>query len=224
MKRGSTFIVYSVVGLTYVWLWYTIAVLRNPVLSVLGFHPVFCLGGGLLIRKLATGFENKSKPPGFMLAFFGTVGIAVLITFIITTLAAFLLQPSLVDPEFLTQGLFTLRMDKAHFWLVGGWVAIVNPFAEEFFWRTSVFGFFLGRMSHVGALIVMSILFAGYHPLVMMIMVPTSWLVLVFVMTFMGGLIFGEIYYRTKNIAWTIILHLVININLMLIGWQYAPG
>ena len=78
-------------------------------------------------------------------------------------------------------------------------------------------------MSRVGALIVMSVLFAGYHPLVMMIMVPTSWLVLVFVMTFIGGLIFGEIFFRTKNIAWTIILHLVININLMLIGWQYAP-
>ena len=130
MKRGSTFIVYSIVGLTYVWLWYTIAVIRNPILSVLGFHPVFCLLGGLLIRKLSTSYENKSKQPGFMLALFGTVGIAVLISFIITILASLVLQPSLVDPELLTKGLFTLRMDKAHFWLVGGWVAVVNPFAE----------------------------------------------------------------------------------------------
>ena len=72
------------------------------------------------------------------------------------------------------------------------------------------------------ATVAMAILFAGYHSLVLMVLFPAPWLVVIFILTFIGGIMFGELFLRTRNIAWSIILHFVLNLNIMLIGWQYA--
>jgi len=223
MNRTNTVIFYSVIAVTYAWLWYSLTVLKNPMLCVAIYHPVLCLGGGLLIRSRSAKINIENPPIQFKLALFFTLGLAVLTSLVLWTSSTLLLRPTLIDPMYLTDGLDALGMDKAHFWLAASWIAVVNPFAEEFLWRVNTLGFFMGRMNRAMAMFVMAILFAGYHPLITMTMIPSEWLVVVFVLTFIGGLILGELYLRTRRIGWSIFLHLVINVNLMLIGWQYAP-
>jgi len=212
------------VAITYAWLWYSLTVLKNPLLCVVVYHPVLCLAGGLLIRKLSPDFPKSEPRINFKFSLILTLIIVLFSTMVLIVSAMFVLQPSMADPQIMTDGLSSLGMDRAHFWIIGGWIMIINPFAEEFFWRTSVLRFLSGRMSRTLAIGVMAALFAGYHPLITMMVIPSGWLPFVFVLTFIGGLVLGELYLRSRKIIWSIIVHLVMNINLMLIGWQHAPG
>jgi membrane protease YdiL (CAAX protease family) len=224
MKLESTGIAILLVAITYAWLAYSMIILREPMITMLIYHPILCLGGGLLLRKsipdIGAQFLQIKK-----------INQPVFLTFVFALLASgilwacnLLIRPGLIDPGLLSDGLESIGMAKENYWLTAGYLAIVNPFAEEFLWRSAVFPFFLAKTSRIPAVLFMSLIFAGYHPVVLSMIFPPAWLILVFVVTFVGGVFFAYLYMRTRSLWYPIVMHLVVNINLMFIGYIYSPS
>ncbi len=224
MRQGPVLIFSGVIVLTYAWLAYSMLVLSSPMAAMLVYYPIFCYLGGSWIARNTAGFDalqNKiprHAKPEFPLIFLSFIATAVL------WLCTLLIRPGLIEPELITNGLDSLGMTVGKYWGPAGFLAIANPFAEEFLWRYGVLRFLMVRVSRNSAIIVSSLLFAGYHPLVVAMLFPAPWLVLIFAITFIGGIFLSHLYLRTRHLAYPIILHLVININLMVIGYLYAGG
>ncbi len=222
IRSISILILFAVI--TYLWLGYAMIVCRSPMLAMLVYYPVFCLGGGLILRRSISGVEGKSIDVK-------RHDNPVLLTFLVSILATavlwactLLFRPGMIDPEIIGDGLDSIGMQADKFWIAAGFLALVNPFAEEFLWRGSVFEVLLKSGSRTRAVILSSILFAGYHPLVISMIFPGVWLIAVFIITFIGGMFLSELFLRTGKLQYPIALHIVININLMIMGYLYAPS
>jgi membrane protease YdiL (CAAX protease family) len=224
MNRKSTVILVVVVALVYAWLGYAMIILRNPLLAMLVYYPILCFGGGYLIKnftkidpsKLFT-FE-KIKKPGLV-----TFLLCVFATALLWT-CTLLFRPGMIDPSQLSSGISSIGMTKQNYWIVGGFLVLVNPFAEEFLWRSAVLPFFLSGTKRNRAIIYASIIFAGYHPLVLSVMMSPLWLAMSFLLIFVGGIFFSNLYLRTRSLAYPIALHMLINLNFRLIGYLYTPS
>lgn len=221
MNGRSTAIAIGIIVCTYIWLGYSMIVLRNPMLTMIVYYLAFCLGCGLLIRKFTERDKVYCSRNQFKSPVLFTFTLC-LIAAVILWLCTLLFRPGIIDPAFITDGLDSIGMTRDSYWIPAGFLAIVNPFAEEFLWRASVFRFFSSKMKISGAVIISSLIFAGYHPLVISMIFPPVWLALAFVITFIGGIFLAHLYMRTRSIAYPIALHLVINVNLMLMGYNYS--
>lgn len=224
MKLNPTVVAISLIVIIYAWLAYSMIILREPMIAMLVYHPILCLGGGLLLRK-----SIPDKRAQFLKI--KMINRPVLLTFVFALLASLILwacnlliRPGLIEPGLLSDGLGSIGMTKENYWLTAGYLAIVNPFAEEFLWRSAVLPFFLAKTGRIPAVLFMSLIFGGYHPLVLSMIFPPAWLILIFVVTFVGGVFFAYLYMRTRSLWYPIILHLVININLMFIGYIYSSS
>jgi membrane protease YdiL (CAAX protease family) len=224
MNRKSTVILAVVVALVYAWLGYAMIVLRNPLLAMLVYYPILCFGGGYLIRKSTKvdpsqlfTFEKFKKPA--LITFF----LCIFATAVIWTCTLFF-RPGLIDPSQLSGGIKSIGMTKENYWIVGSLLVLINPFAEEFLWRSAVLPFFLSGIKRNQAIIFASILFAGYHPLVLSVMMPPFWLAMSFLLIFVGGIFFSNLYLRTQSLIYPIALHMLINLNFRLIGYLYTPS
>lgn len=224
MKLNPTGIAILLVVIIYAWLAYSMIILRKPLIAMLVYHPILCLGGGFLLRKsipdIGTQFLKIKK-----------INHPVLLTFVLALLASailwacnLLIRPGLIDPGHFSDGLGSIGMTRDKFWLTAGYLAVVNPFAEEFFYRSALLPYFLAKFKRIPAVIFMGVIFAGYHPLVISMIVPPAWLMLAFVLTFFGGALFAYLYMKTRSLWYPIVLHLVVNINLMFIGYIYSPS
>ncbi len=210
--------------LAYFWLGYSMLVLRSPMAAMIVYYPVICFGGGILLRRLMA----RSDPEFFKARRSGSALGATIIFSVIATAglwaSTLLFRPGLIDPGLITSGLESLGMDRQRFWLSAGFLAAVNPFAEEFLWRGSVYACFLARTNRWIAVTLSSLLFAGYHPMVVSMIFSPAWLTVVFAVAFAAGIVFARLYDDTRNLAYPIALHVVINLNLMIIGYLYSPS
>ena len=222
---GDLIIAAGLIALSYFWLWYSMNVLHNPLLDMLVYYPVFCFAFGTYLGKrrprkapeYSFKLELRRKP--------------VILTVILSLAASIVLWGGLVvslrgllDPSKISEGLASCGMDRANFWLIGWVVAVINPIFEEYLWRFSVFPFLERRFSRRIALHVSSLLFAGYHPIVVGQFFPFAWLIVVFVMVYIAGIIFATLLTRTRNLVYPIMLHLWINLNFMLMTYLFAPS
>lgn len=222
--RKSALITVLIIFLTYIWLGVAMIHFKSPILAMIIYYPVFCLGGGWLIRKGSPDDET-------LLSLMKPIDRPVLVTVIISIIftagiwgSGQLIRPGMIDPEFVSDGLSRLGMWKENFWFTAGFLAIVNPFAEEFLWRGSVLRFLSGKMSVTASVHISALLFAGYHPMVVSDVFPLTWLILIFMLCYIGGLVLAPLYIRTRNLAYPIVAHLMVNINLMILGYLYAPS
>lgn len=223
MKLSSTAIVISFLIIIYAWLGYSMIILKYPMLAMLVYHPVIVLGAVILRRGFKPEITtrlfdiNEIKKP---------VHFTFLLAFITTALlwaCTLLVKPGMIDPELISDGLESIGLTKDKYWLTTGYLAVVNPIAEEFFYRSALLPYFLAKFKRLPAVIFMNVIFAGYHPLIISMIVPPAWLILVFVLTFFGGALFAYLYMKTRSLMFPIILHLIANINLMFIGYLYSP-
>ncbi|MCX6645374.1 MAG: type II CAAX endopeptidase family protein [bacterium] len=224
MNRKSTAILAVVIAAVYIWLGYAMIVLRNPLIAMFVYYPILCFGGGYIIRKSTNietsklfTFEKIQKPAlvTFLLCVFATA---------VLWLCTLFFRPGMIDPSQLSSGLSSIGMTKQNYWIVGGFLVLVNPFAEEFLWRSAVLPFFMSGTKRNAAIIYSCILFAGYHPLVLSVMMSPLWLAMSFLLIFVGGIIFSNLYLRTRSLAYPIALHMLINLNFRLIGYLYTPS
>jgi len=190
------------------------------------YYPLFCIAGShILIRsvkpeditRVFSGFSQYTKPelPTLILVFVATA---------VLWFCTLLIRPGMIEPDIISNGLSEIGMTRERFWYAAGFLAVANPFCEEILWRWGILRFLLTRMESRTAIIVTSLMFAGYHPMVIGMLFPPVWLVLIFVLTFLGGIFLANLYLRTRHLGWPIALHVVININLMFIGYLYSSS
>ena len=210
--------------IVYLWLWYSMNILHAPLITMAVYYPVFCYGGGRLIdsiiKRKQPGTSRNSIMSGNPLPL--TIGFSIL-GGIVLWLGVLLVRPGMIEPGIISRALAATGMHAKNFWLTGLVVILVNPFLEEYLWRFGVFRWLEGRVSHSAAMHISAMLFAGYHPLVVAQYFPPAWLVLVFVLVYLGGIAFAYLYSRTRNLLHPIAFHLFVNLNLMIIARLYAP-
>jgi len=151
-----------------------------------------------------------------------TIGLSLLGGLVLWA-GVLLIRPGMIDPERITGALAAAGMNARSFWLTGLVVILINPFFEEYLWRYGVFQWLDSRYSRTVAIHISALLFAGYHPLVVAQFFPPVWLLLVFVLVYIGGIAFAFLYSRTLNLLHPIAFHLFINLNLIIIARLYAP-
>ncbi len=112
-----------------------------------------------------------------------------------------------------------IGVNKNNFIFVAMYIAIVNSFLEEFFFR----GFAYLQLSKVSknsfAMVVSSLFFAFYH-IAMMINWFNVWLLLLITASlFIGGVIFNYINKKYNNIYASWVVHMFANIGINFIGF-----
>jgi membrane protease YdiL (CAAX protease family) len=221
-SRSLIFVIILVI-LDYVWLSYSMNILHAPLIAMAVTYPVFCYGGGRLIDY----FIRRERPE--IIRYSGTsrnalrftIGLAIL-GGILLWLGVLLVRPGMIDPDGITGALSAAGMSARKFWLTGMVVILFNAYFEEYLWRFGIFRWLEGRVSHIAAMHISALLFAAYHPLVVLQFFPIAWLLLVFVLVYLGGVAFAWLYSRTRNLLHPIVVHLFVNLNLMLIARLYA--
>lgn len=214
----------ALIACVYLWLGVAMLLFRSPMLAMLVYYPVLCLGGGLLVgsdtlRSRKGPLQVKLSPHPVLHLFWLVLAVSAALW-----ACTFLFRPGLVDPAMLAEGLRSIGMTRERFWVSAGLLAVVNPFAEEFLWRWCVFPAFASRMPLRAAVHLSALLFAGYHPLVIGMLFPPLWLIAVFLISYLGGVILAETFLRTRHLGYLIVLHFAINANLMVIGFLYSPS
>jgi len=201
-------------------------VLNNPILTMAVYYLGFCITGSRVLensvgkekmKEVFEGFTRYNKPelPTLILIFIATA---------ILWFCTLLIRPGMIDPEIISNGLNSLGMPRERYWYAAGFLMIANPICEEILWREGILRFLITRLEARWAVIVSGLLFAGYHPIVVGMLFPPAWLLMIFILTFLGGIFLANLYLRTRQLGWPIAVHAVININLMIIGWLYSPS
>jgi membrane protease YdiL (CAAX protease family) len=222
MHRSAWISTVATVVLVYLWLGYSMIILRAPILSMLVYYLLLCVGGGTLIRHLSPGSKSGIyQLPRIPHPAVVTVSLAALSAAGIWAVSL-LFRPGLVDPEIIRGGLRSFGMDGPRFWFPAGILILLNPFCEEYLWRLTVLPLFLSRFKVSNAVALKSVLFAGYHVLTVYLLFPHLWLIGVFLFVYLGGLILGHLFLRTHSIVYPIALHTVINVSLMVLGYIYS--
>ena len=219
----NLFIAGALIVVTYVWLGYSMNVLHNPLLTMLVYYPVLCLGGGTLLHRLHPEARDDREVILHPNPVTPTLLYSLLATAILWA-GSLLIRPGWVEPDLISHGLEVCGMHREDYWLTAWAVMTVNPVFEEYLWRLGFFSFLYRRFSRNTAIHVSSLVFAGYHPVVVAQFFPITWLILVFLLVYLGGVAFASIFLRTRNIVYPIIIHMVVNLNLMLMGYIYAPS
>ncbi len=156
-------------------------------------------------------FEKKQ------LKFLLILGIAVF-TFI---LASYFLLGSFFDLSNITNSLESdIGVNKENFVFVACYIAIVNSFLEELFFR----GFAFLELKKVTkgnfAMIISSVFFALYHIAMMVNWMNIGLLVLITIALFIGGIIFNKLNEKYNNIYASWIVHMFANLAINLIGFM----
>ena len=97
-------------------------------------------------------------------------------------------------PDWLIEILLDMSDRSMFYWIITG--VVMAPILEEIIFRGIVLDGLLKNYSPAKAILISSILFAAVH--------LNPWQ---FVTAFIGGLFIGWVYYRTRNLAYAIIIH-----------------
>ncbi len=216
----------GIIALVYVWVWYSMNVLHNPLVLMAVYYPVLCLGGGLVLRKFMGNIipSNFYMPENHRECAVLTLKYSVLSTLVIW-LGLLAIKSGMVDSEIINDGLEACGMYRESYWITGIGVVLVNPIFEEMLWRWGLVTFLdsrFGDKNWVG-LHLSSLIFAGYHPIVAFNLFSPPWLLVIFILAYLAGLMFVRLYRKSRGLHFVMIFHMGVNLNLMLLGYLFAP-
>jgi membrane protease YdiL (CAAX protease family) len=210
---------FFIIVLIYIWLWVSVIIIKSPVLAMLGYYLVCCFFGGYILKRMTPSQEaylfrlNRLSRPGLTTFVLSVIATAAIWSF------KFLIRDGIIEPANIISGLNALGLTRQHFWFTAGLLIVVNPFAEEYLWRWSILPVFMGKFKPLTAMVIGSLLFAGYHPITVKLCFAPSWMVMIFILVFFGGMFLSYLLLRTHSLKYPIILHMVINANIMLIAY-----
>lgn len=171
-------------------------------LAFVGYH-ILCFIGGLLLRSpalppTAESWRFRRRH------LFGTIVAANAFT-----LVAYLYVGAVLLDKPLVLGLMSKRglPPSTYFWLFP-YFALVNPLAEEFFWRGGVYAALRPLWkSYLPAALISSLQFGAWHWLVIRLFV--NWWVAIGATLLIAGIGFmlSVTYERTRRMSYPVILH-----------------
>jgi membrane protease YdiL (CAAX protease family) len=131
--------------------------------------------------------------------------------------------PDLVRQKLSEFGLTSL----AAFVLFAVFLSIIHSLAEEYYWRWFVFGRLRGHISFTPAMLLSSLGFMSHHVIVLAVYLPGYFWVAVVPLSLciaFGGAVWAWFYERTGTIWAAWLSHLVIDVAIMLIGYDMVYG
>ncbi len=136
-------------------------------------------------------------------------------------LGSYFILGSFFDLSNITKSLESdINVGKENFVFVACYIAIVNSFLEELFFR----GFAYLELKKVTkgnfAMIISATFFALYHIAIMINWMGTGLLILITFALFIGGVIFNKLNERYNNIYASWIVHMFANLAINLIGFM----
>ena len=168
------------------------------------FYHLVCAGGGFLLRSPGLPAPLRLYPISRR-ALLTTVAAANVVTLI----SYLLVGAVLLDRKSALDILATRGLPPSTYFFLFPYFAIVNPLAEEFFWRGGVYAT-LRHLFHNAwwaAALVSSVLFGAWHWLVIRLFVAPP-VALAATLAIMGiGFGLAAVYERTRRIAYSVILH-----------------
>lgn len=167
------------------------------------FYHVFCLVGGLLLRSPALPKTERvsSQRRELLIGITLVANVATVILYL--TVGGLLLDQPAVLTQMKTRGLPT----TTYFWLFP-YFAIVNPLAEEFFWRGGVYGQLRKVFPNwIYAALISSAFFGAWHWLVVRLFVAPH-LALPATLGIAGvGFLLAYLYEDHRRLIYPITLH-----------------
>ncbi len=135
-------------------------------------------------------------------------------------LGAYFLLGSLFDLSNITKSLDSdIGVNKSNFVFVAFYIAIINSFLEEFFFRGFAFLEMKKVKSGYFSMIISALFFALYHIAMMINWFNIGLLLLITLALFIGGIIFNLLNERFNNIYASWIVHMFANLAINLIGF-----
>lgn len=192
----------------YLWVALGLFALKSAWLTMLVYHLALCGGGWLLLRP--------ARPPRFDLKHAGAAVMALTGGFILAWLALEYLLPLLPPsaiPTVTTQPLDALGLNARSYLSIAIYFGLVNPLAEEAFWRGRILPLLTDVRSPAPNLL-HALLFAGFHVMPLCLMFTP--LTLPAIVVFLGGLIFGALALRTGGLLIPWALHTGVNAYLLI--------
>jgi len=114
------------------------------------------------------------------------------------------------------------------FWIFVIYFVVVNPIAEEYFWRGIVYNTLKNLWGTPLAVAVSCILFGGWHWVIIQHFFAPLWHIPLTLMIMVGGMIFTWAYEHTNSLIEPILIHsLGADLPIMVILWQclaYHPN
>jgi hypothetical protein len=111
------------------------------------------------------------------------------------------------------------------FLVLAGFLAGINSFLEEYYWRWFVFGRLRRWAPLVAAIPLSSLGFMGHHVIVLSVYFPERLLTAVLPFSLaiaVGGAAWAWIYYRAGSIIGPWLSHLIVDLAIMTIGYDLA--
>lgn len=107
------------------------------------------------------------------------------------------------------------------FWIFVIYFIVVNPIAEEYFWRGIVYNTLKHLWGIPLAVAISCILFGGWHWVIIQHFFAQPWQIPLTLMIMLGGIIFTWAYERTNSLLEPILIHsLGADLPIMIILWQ----
>jgi membrane protease YdiL (CAAX protease family) len=167
------------------------------------------------------GSERQKAEQSSRSDWISAIGLAVIVNIIIYTLAARFID--YIRPDQLIKTLHYVHAIGNDLTNLGlfSYFLIVNPIAEELFWRETIFqSFRRNGWSNQKSSIVSGILFGAWHWIVLRLLLPLNLAVIAVLGIIAVGVILGLIFERNRNLNLVIFTHsLAADLPVLIILW-----
>jgi membrane protease YdiL (CAAX protease family) len=191
----------------YAWVALGLFAFKSALLTMLIYHIALCGGGWLILRpRLHLRLSTKH---------IGAAVLALIGGFALTWLAMEYVLPLIPQaiPVVTLGPLNAVGMNARSYLLIALYFGLVNPLAEEAFWRGRILPTLADSHSPAPNLL-QALIFAGYHVMPLSLMFVSLWLPAAVVLT--GGIIFGIVALRTRGLFVPLALHFGVNAYLLI--------
>lgn len=186
----------------YAWVALGLFVFKHALLTMAVYNIALCGGGWFLLRpRLRLSFCTKH---------IGAAAFALTGGFALTWLAMEYVLPLLPQaiPAVTLDPLNEVGLNARSFLVLALFFGLVNPLAEEAFWRGRILPTLADAHSPAPNLL-HAVIFTGYHIMPLSHMFTSLWLPVAAVFT--GGIVFGVVARRTRGLLVPLALHLGVN-------------
>ncbi len=183
----------------YAWMALGLFAFKSALLTMLIYHIALCGGGWLTLRP--------RQQLRFKIKHIGMVALALIGGFALTWLAMeyiLTLLPPQAFPIVTLSPLDTVGMNARSYLLIALYFGLINPLAEEAFWRGRILPTLTDAHAPAPNLL-HALIFAGYHVMPLSLMFTQLWLPAAVVFT--GGILFGIVARRSRGLLVPWALH-----------------
>ncbi len=171
--------------------------LLRPIASPIIYIPLIIY----VSRKSGISYKWELKSPGIRF---------ILLLVLLAIAIRIIIQPFINPVDYITTliggsvRLFNFNLPEFNFYWVLNFIflVLIVPIVEEIFWRKQIFGLLLKNYSPTVAIVLGSALFACAH-----------WQLNNIGALFIWGLLFSFVYYKTKSLEASILLHSITNLT-----------